>query len=185
MTVLSTIRQLWFPSEFRIAPSPWPANLEQLLLQLEQTVREPQGSALGGQELRFLADIGTGLWRLRQKMVKPGTNQPLVEMQRPFRHLESVWDALIQAGVDIQDHTDKPFDPGMSLRVVSYQPMPGLGRERVIETIKPTIYFKGKMIQMGEVIVGRPQKDERPPAHPDRREIRETKEEEANGTNND
>jgi len=45
----------------------------------------------------------------------------------------------------------------MSLKVISFQPTPGLGRERVIETIKPTIYFKGKAIQMGEVIVGRPE----------------------------
>jgi hypothetical protein len=44
----------------------------------------------------------------------------------------------------------------MSLKVVAFQPTPGIGRERVIETIKPTIYFKGKAIQMGEVIVGRP-----------------------------
>ena len=108
----------------------------------------------------MLADIGTGLWRLRQKMVKPGTNLPLDEMRRPYRHLESVWDALVQAGAEIQDHTDKPFDPGMSLRVISYQPTPGVRRERVIETIKPTIYFKGKPIQMGEVIVGRPEKHE-------------------------
>ncbi len=169
MTVLSAIRQLRFPREFRIAASPWSDNLEQLLLRLErfeETAREPQGPALGGQELRLLADIGTGLWRLRQKMVKPGTNQPLDEMQRVFRHVESVWDALVQAGAEIQDHTDKSFDPGMSLKVVSYQPTPGLGRERVIETIKPTIYFKGKPIQMGEVIVGRPERHETPPGNP-------------------
>ncbi|MHA2616630.1 MAG: hypothetical protein V2G48_07550 [bacterium JZ-2024 1] len=121
-------------------------------------MRESQGLTFGEQELRFLADIGTSLWRMKQKMVKPGTNQPLEEMQRPFRHLESAWDALIQAGVEIQDHTDKPFDPGMSLKVVCYQPTPGIERERVIETIKPTVYFRGRQIQMGEVIVGRPER---------------------------
>jgi hypothetical protein len=169
MTVLSAIRQFRFPREFRIAASPWPTILEQLLLRLErfeETAREQQSRGLGEQDPRLLADIGTGLWRLRQKMVKPGTDQPLDEMQRPFRHLESVWDALVQAGAEIQNHTDKPFDPGMSLKVVAYQPTPGLGRERVIETIKPTIYFKGKMIQMGEVIVGRPEIHETPPSNP-------------------
>lgn len=168
MTILSAIRQLRFPREFRIAALPWPANLEQLVLQLEQTVHESQKSAVAKQELRFLGDIGTGLWRLKQRMVKPGTNQPLDGMQRAFRHLESVWDALIQAGVEIQDHIDKPFHPGMSLKVVSYQPTPGLERERVIETIKPTIYFGGKLIQMGEVIVGQPEKHETPESSPQR-----------------
>lgn len=182
MTILSAIRQLRFPRAFRIAASPWPANLEQLLLRLEQTVRVSQELALGEQELRFLADIGTGLWRLKQKMVKPGTNQPLDEMQRAFRHLESVWDALIQAGVEIQDHTDKPFDPGLSLKAVCYQPTPGLERERVIETIKPTIYFKGKQIQMGEVIVGQPEKYETPLGNPQNNNDRRRK---TNGTRND
>ena len=169
ISALSAIRQFWFPREFRIAESPWSGDLGQLLLRLERCIeatREPQGLALGEQEIGLLADIGTGLWRLRQRMVKPGTNQPLAEMQRPFRHLESVWDALVQAGAEIHDHTDKLFDPGMSLKVVSFQPMPGLERERVIETIKPTIYFKGKPMQMGEVIVGRPEKHQIPTDNP-------------------
>ena len=141
--------------------APWPANLDQLLVGLMRSAEvagEPQVAAPAEHDVRLLADIGTGLWRLRQKLVKPGTTQPLDEMRRPYRHLESVWDALAQAGEEIQDHTDKPFDSGMSLKVLSYQPTPGLGRERVIETIKPTIYFKGKLIQMGEVIVGIPEK---------------------------
>jgi len=169
MALLSAVRQLWFPSEFRIVASPWPAHLEQTLLQIgqlgETTQSEPKDQVSNEQPPPFLADIGTGLWRLRQKMVKPGTDQPLDEMRRPFRHLESVWDALVQAGTKIQDHTDKPFDAGLSLKVIAYQPMPGLARERVIETIKPSIYFKDKMIQMGEVIVGEPQKDETPPGN--------------------
>jgi hypothetical protein len=159
--MFATVRQLMFPPEFRIAALAWPPNLEQLLTRLahaNETTQPPPEPGMGEQELRMLADIGTGLWRLRQKMVKPGTSQPLDEMRRPYRHLESVWDALVQASVEIQDHTDKPFDAGMSLKVISFQPTPGLGRERVIETIKPTIYFKGRGIQMGEVIVGRPEK---------------------------
>jgi hypothetical protein len=169
MTWLSAIRQLLFPREFRIAASQWPVSLEQSLLRLarfDESAPRLQGPAFGEDELRLLADIGTGLWRLKQRMVKPGTSQPLDEMHRPFRHLESVWDALIQGGAEIRDHTDEPFDPGLSLKVVSYQPTPGLGRERVIETIKPTIYFKGTPIQMGEVIVGRPEKHETPPGDP-------------------
>src|SRR5205823_4748853 len=102
------------------------------------------------------ADVGTGLWRLRQKMVQPGTDRPLDEMRRAYRHLESIWDALVQAGVEILDHTGALFDSGMSLRVIAFQPTPGLGHEKVIETIKPTIYYAGQPIQVGEVIVETP-----------------------------
>jgi hypothetical protein len=161
MPVLEKVRQLRYPREFRIAAAPWPSDLEQMLARL---VTPPGGaqtelkSGLGEQELRLLADVGTGLWRLKQKMVKPGTEQPLDEMRRPYRHLESVWDALKQAGVVIQDHTDTRFDEGMSLTVIAYQPTPGLSQQRVLETIKPSIYLKTQRIQKGEVIVGDPER---------------------------
>jgi hypothetical protein len=48
------------------------------------------------------------------------------------------------------------------LKVIEHVPKPGLTRECVTETIKPTISIKGSganpdlVIQMGEVIVGKP-----------------------------
>jgi hypothetical protein len=160
MVPFATVRQWMFPKEFRIAPPSWTTDPEELLTRLTAPRADsgtPARAALGDQELRLLADVGTGLWRLRQRMLKPGSTQPLDEMRRAYRHVESIWDALAQAGTEIQDHADAPFDAGMSLKVISIQPTPGLARERVIETIKPTIYYKGKHIQMGEVIVGRPE----------------------------
>lgn len=159
MSLFLDLKQLRFPREFRIAPLPWPRDLEPMLRGLAESAGAPQTAEqveFIEQQLRLLADIGTGLWRLKLKMLKPGGDQPLDEMRRPYRHLESVWDALTQAGVEIKDHTDTPFDDGMAIKVISFQPTPGLGRDRIIETIKPTIYFKERHIQMGEVIVGSP-----------------------------
>jgi hypothetical protein len=167
MRMFSGLRQLWYPSEFRIAALSWPTELHQLLSRLARSFENspPAPQAGGGDaDARLLSDISTGLWRLRQKMVKPGSFQPLDEMRRPYRHLESIWDALAQAGVEIQDHTDKPFDSGMSIKATAYQPTPGLQREQIIETIKPSVYLKGKRIQIGEVIVGQPEKNELPGA---------------------
>jgi hypothetical protein len=159
-----TVRQWMYPPEFRIAPSAWPSELLEAMERLTHAATPetadrttPPDPATEKQQLRLLADVGTGLWRLRQKMQQPGTNRPLEEMRRAYRHLESVWDVLAEAGVEIQDHTDAPFDPGMSLRVIAYQPTAGIDRERVIETIKPTIYVRKQAIQMGEVIVATPE----------------------------
>jgi hypothetical protein len=165
MSFIAGVRQLLYPKEFRIAPLAWP---DDLVSSLERLARSPAPveTAASGQEdaaslkerVRMLADVGTGLWRLRQKMVRPGTSEPLDDMRRAYRHLESVWDTLAQSGLEIQDHTDTLFDSGLSLKVIAFQPTPGLGREMVIETIKPTIYYKGQSIQMGEVIVGTPER---------------------------
>jgi len=155
-----------FPREFRIMKLPETDKIEDFIKALRGVsvgTAHKEPAAVDAEHLKLLADVGTGLWRLKQKMIRPGTDQPLDEMRRAYRHLESVWDALSQAGTEIQDHTESPFDPGMAIKVIAYQPTPGLNREKVIETIKPTIYHKGKAIQMGEVIVGRPETEPHTP----------------------
>jgi hypothetical protein len=158
------LRQRMFPGEFRIPEAPWPedtiAQLERIAEQITKHAsaeksREDLQSSAGHKA--FLADVGTGLWRLRQKMTQPGTDKPLEEMRRAYRHFESVWDALERDGVKIYDHTGEDFDAGRSIKVLAYQPTAGLSRERVTETIKPTIYVNDERVQMGEVIVGTPE----------------------------
>lgn len=167
-----SIRQLAQPPEFRIEPKRLPPEIMKLLETLapssEQSVVliQPAVAAETDEDYQklmafvvtLLTDLGTGLWRLRQKMVQPGTAEPLDEMRRAFRHLESTWNVLIQAGVEIQDHTGEDVPEGgvYALRAIAYEPTPGLSREQVIETIKPSIYFNKQLIQMGEVVIGTP-----------------------------
>jgi hypothetical protein len=44
----------------------------------------------------------------------------------------------------------------LPLKVVTSQPAPGIARETVIETIKPTIYWQQQIIQTGEVVIATP-----------------------------
>ena len=158
-----TLRQLRFPKEFRVAPPAWPENIVLAMERLASAMfcliekppePKPDGGAL---QKRVLADLGTGLWRLKGRMTDSGTGRPLEEMRRAYRHFESVWDALEAEGIQIYDHTGENFDSGQLLKALAFQPTPGLTRERVIETIRPTIYSKDEMIQVGEVIVGKPE----------------------------
>ncbi len=92
-------------------------------------------------------------WRLKKKMTDSKSGEPLTEMNRAYRHLESVLLTLEKEGVEIQDHDGQPFDAGLSIKVLAYQPTPNIEKEYVLETIKPSIYLKGDRILMGEVIV--------------------------------
>ncbi len=159
--VISAIRQWQFPREFRIAAPIFPKpcrDVLSLLLRQEDDVptadTRPNAQSLDG----FLADLGTSLWRLRQKMLRPGSEQPSDEMRRPFRHAQAMWDALNQAGVDIHDHTGEVVPEGgdYGLKILASQPTAGVGREMVLETIKPTIRWHRRTIQMGEVVLVRP-----------------------------
>ena len=162
--IYGTLRQCFVIREFQIHRTIGIAGLRRELCEIiklleklgEDTGNDPPPTDWA-EKLRFLADVATGVWRLRKRMCQPGSDRPREEMRREFSHLQSVWDALKQNGFLIQEHTDKKFDTGQSLKVVAFQPTPGLTYEKVIDTIKPSIYYQERRIQMGEVIVGTPE----------------------------
>lgn len=98
-------------------------------------------------DARALVEVGTAVWRLAAAAV-PG------ELRH---HVDAVLDALTAAGVALRSHQNEPFDPGMALRVTAFQPVPGLARDEVIETLRPSVYLGGQLIALGEVIVGIPE----------------------------
>lgn len=162
--MLLSLRQLLYPKEFRISSPRWPASsmaLEDIVILLKHGSSEIEADS--GQEkdlLSIVVDTGTVIWRL-QRRLQEGSKAPK-DIKRISRDLESTWDALKQGGVEIRDHTGEKYDGGMALRVIAFQPMPELSQEQVLETIKPTIYHKDQIVQMGEVIVGVPMKDTKP-----------------------
>jgi hypothetical protein len=114
-------------------------------------------------QTKLITEVGTGLWRMRQKMLEPGTDRPREEMKRAYRHLESTWEALVEWGISIRDHTGEVVPEGgiYGLKTVAAQPTAGVKRPRVAETIKPSIYLGDQMIQMGEVILDVPESKEK------------------------
>ena len=109
------------------------------------------------QWLKTAASIATNAWRAKVKMVDTETNEPKEEMKRVYRHVEAIFEALKQVGVEITDPIGRVYDSGMALKVVTFEPTVGLSKEEIKETIKPSVTWQGRLIQMGEVIVGTPQ----------------------------
>jgi molecular chaperone GrpE (heat shock protein) len=104
-----------------------------------------------------ISELSTHMWRMGKRLVDQKSGRPLEETRKVFRHYEACIDTLKKAGIEILDHTGEPFDAGLSLQVLTYQPTEGLDRDRVIETVRPTVYLGEDRIQMGVVIVGTPQ----------------------------
>ena len=160
---LNYINQLKYPKEFRILPMEMPLEaLKQLDLLIKNLskIENPTDNNTATQEINkdFLAEISVGAWRLKKKMIDTKSGEPLNEMSRAYRHLESVFITLEKEGIEIQDHDGQSFDAGLSLKVLTYQPLPNIDKEFVYDTIKPSVYLKGERILMGEVIVATFQK---------------------------
>jgi len=164
--MLNNLRQLLLPPEFRIAAGLWPndfveslqhlINLLQKYVQLEQhKTAEPDPAFL-----KMTAEAGTGLWRIRKKIEILETEYQTREVKVAKHTIDSTWLTLKQEGLEIQDHTGDPIVGGEDLNIIAFQTTPDLKRNQVIETLRPTIYFKNTKIQPGEVIVGRPEADQ-------------------------
>lgn len=150
--MFSGLRQLKYPKEFRIATPVWPQDMWESTEQIVSLIASPPQEEKG--LMLILKEIGTGLWRIRNRL--KGEMNPSLEIRGAMRFLESTWDALVQSGLEIRDHTDEIVTGGESLRIVAAEPSDHVVRNQVIETIKPTIFYRGTIIQMGEVIVGTP-----------------------------
>ena len=109
-------------------------------------------------DLKASASIATNAWRAQNKMVDSDTGEAKEEMKRVYRHIEGIIESLTQSGIQIIDPVGRAYDSGMALNVVSFEPTSGLTSEEIKETIKPSVALHGRLIQMGEVIVGTPEK---------------------------
>lgn len=105
---------------------------------------------------RFLVDIGCAAWRLHLRMFDVATGEPKDEFRQLGRHVATIRDRLSELGLQIQDHTGKPYDSGQSLEVLAFQPTEGVTGETVIETVRPSLYLREHRILKGQVIVSTP-----------------------------
>ena len=137
------------------------ANINHLnaqVMQLRSAASSRQKSdVVPSSVVKTFATIATNIWRAKAKMVDPDTGEPKEEMKRVYRHIEAIIESLKQIGVETIDPVGRAYDSGMALKVITFEPTPGLSNEEIKETIKPSVAWQGRLIQIGEVIVGTPQ----------------------------
>jgi len=159
--MLESLKQFFnYSREFRIAApqkSDYPDSLERIASSLKALLSDAEtGAATDDSLIQLTTEIGTTLWRLQRRLKAEGEAADII--RRSSRDLESISDSLSQSNIEIRDHTGEKYDDGMVLKVIAFQPVPGLHQQQVLETIKPTIYYKNTLIQTGQVIVGVPEK---------------------------
>ncbi|MFH1498692.1 MAG: hypothetical protein ABII82_12805 [Verrucomicrobiota bacterium] len=101
-----------------------------------------------------LADLATHVWRARHRL--QDNAQPADAVRRSGRHIDSAVEAFGQLELTLKDWLNEPYDPGLPVKVLTFQPTPGLTRDTVIEAIRPAVLWRGRLLQSGEVVVGTP-----------------------------
>lgn len=159
-TFIENLRQAKYPEESHTDESKGMENGHpgEDLMNITQSTAFSVMPQTSEEELeRLVCEIGTGLWRIRQKLALVQTDPSDREMHSTIRALESTWDRLHNLGIEVQDHGGETVSGGESWKIIAFETNPGCVQEQIIETIQPTIYYKGRKVQNGEVIVGRPE----------------------------
>ena len=107
-----------------------------------------------------LASLATQIWRSRNRIIDPETGEPREEMRRIHRHIEGAFETFAEMGLTMKDWVNQPYDAGLPVKVLTFQPTPGIERDTVLEAVRPTVIWKDRLLQLGEVIVGIPQSTE-------------------------
>lgn len=169
MSLAQRIRSVFTPAALRVSPHPWPPGLPEAVHELANELRwetiRGQQPAQPAEEPHVddLIDLAVSLWRLQKRLQGgPGRAEPVEGRERDYHHLRAAMEALERAGVEARDHDGMLYsDYGSDfLDPIAFQPTPGLDRQRVIQTVAPTIFVRGEWARMGKVIVGVPESDE-------------------------
>jgi hypothetical protein len=111
---------------------------------------------------KVLANVATNAWKLRGRiMVDPKGEEIRDELKRDdikklARHVDSIFESLSAFGIEVRDRTGEVYDYGLPDKIVSSTPRPGLSKELIVETLRPTIYFRSHPIQTAEVVIAVP-----------------------------
>ena len=174
-SMLDSIRQWFFPAEFRIAPPSASLNIAPPAgdepaspgVEAEQQSEASPDSRASNQ---FVAELATCLWYLKTKHFKrtwdaEGTDDNGSDdgprVRRAIGRLNRGIDTLKESGIEIEDPTNRRYPQGGEgmMRPLQFQPTAGLTFEKVTETVAPIVYRDGQLIQRGEVFVAVPQED--------------------------
>jgi len=108
----------------------------------------------------LVSSLAIEIWRLEKRIEKmrdiimketdKNSNSVLDQLQR-------VKDIFKRQEIEVHDHTDEGYNDGMSVKALHVEEVSSLptGEMKIIETVKPSVYFKGQIISHGEVIVGK------------------------------
>jgi hypothetical protein len=97
------------------------------------------------------------MWRLEKRFKKLHDEQPDLDLSAFFDQMERIRDLFIRDGIVVKDYLDEGYKEGISLQVLHFEDDPTLppGYAKIVETVRPTIFYNDKVIFHGEVVVAK------------------------------
>jgi len=143
-----------------------PKGIEMVLIprtQFEKMFQEKSALKLSKEDINMselISSVAIEIWRLGKRIEiskhefsngsGKDTNPVIDQVQR-------IRDVFKKQDIEIRDHTGAYYNDGLSLKVLHVEETENIpkGKMQIIETVKPSVYYKSQVIFHGEVIVGK------------------------------
>lgn len=104
-------------------------------------------------EVNDLAELAIEVWRLELRLQKIFDNLDDPQKKSITMSLAKIKRYFEKQDIETVDFTNKKYNEGLSLEVLSIEKEKNLIEEIIKETIEPSVLFKGKVIKKAKVIV--------------------------------
>lgn len=146
--MVASLRQWFYPKEFRIKGSGlstknWDLNEE--INRLEDIIKEFVDS--GQVDTDFIKDIATSVWRLEKRMEHVADHNKVAKVTNALNLMK---DILNKQKIEIEDYTGKtwgsPYKES-TIEVIGGDPT------GIIRMVEPRIFYDGKILQHGKIVI--------------------------------
>jgi hypothetical protein len=140
------------PAKLRVGNAP-ETSLKNFLTNVAE---EKAAVRIEPQTQKSYAAIATAAWKAQKRILDQDTGEPKEGLELIYRDIQRILQALKEDNVSIKDCVGETYDVGLIMQALEFEPTPGINREIIKETIRPTVIFQNLVLQRGEVIVGTP-----------------------------
>ncbi|MDO8682324.1 MAG: hypothetical protein Q7N50_02425 [Armatimonadota bacterium] len=124
---------------------------------VRSTPRQQQPTSVMIQErlLKLLSTVAIETWRMKRKLQRAQDTSGQVDVRGIQVSLDRMESGLREFGIECKDHTNQPYDGGMSLSVLAFEPSadPDARKDMITQTISPSVFIGGQLKRQGEVVV--------------------------------
>lgn len=161
---MKDLRQFAQPEAFRIPANVDDSSLDALGQSIESiSAAVEQLSATAGagvaDDVEFVAELATRAWRIKSTIDLASGEDDSKKHRRIGRHIGRIIETLGERDIRIVDDTNEVYDAGMITEVIAAEPMSGITRRTIKETVRPAVYLNSELIQTSQIVVGTPKND--------------------------
>lgn len=100
-----------------------------------------------------IVDLAVEVWRMGNRVTKAGPDLPEVQKKGLETSIQKLTAYLDRYEIEVVDYTNKKYNDGLNLDVLSVEKDPSIEVPFVKETVEPTIIWKGQVVRKAKIIL--------------------------------